>query len=130
MKQPFSRANEHGQIEYRCTVHGYLLSDNFFKSDIAGSRASCKSCTTARARASKSSDDPARIVLAKFKTYAIRHKHTETKLWEPSDVAPVLGTCNVNDVVLRPIDFNAVTWYPHLIKTVPIAEARTKSYIR
>lgn len=126
MKEPFARVDEKGKIEYRCNACGYLDGNSFFKSDLDNNRASCKKCTTARSRASKSSD-PTRVVLTRFKSFAARKGHRETKLWEPKDVAAILGEgFDAQDVVLRPIDLSARVWYPHELKTVPLAEARAR----
>ena len=104
----------------RCRTHGYLSEDNFFTSDLAAQRASCKACTSARAN--KPTDDVA-AVLRRFKRFARRHHHGEVARWERSDVRSILAGLG-RGVHLRPARHSAEWWCPTKLVVLNSGAAR------
>ena len=127
MKVPFESTDPAtGRAVFRCRPCAtYKNADQFFNSDLKYHRASCKTCTYARSTESRQGDKT-RLVLSRFKLWSRRNQHPEAVNFEISDVASIIGASDLDQVVLRPTNFNKRCWIPSDLRCVSIKQSRLK----
>jgi len=124
MKDPYKKI-ENGIIYYLCKNHDYLSASEFYESDLKNNRRTCKICTRARAEKSRQMSEEKKV-LVRFRTWALRHGHAECKMWELSDVAPILGSTEElpKNIVLRPVNFSSPYYSPEQMQIVTMSDLK------
>ena len=129
MKEDFSRLSSNGIVEFNCTIHGFLPSENWFPSDAKIQRKSCKACSTKRARHSSRGNQTKRV-LSRFKGYCRRNGHGgDVKKWQNIDLVHILRNCDiVDDICMRPGHPENKVWLLNDVILIPKKDAKKRKF--